>query len=131
LIWLAFIPFYIGGDDCGISIALRLYRVDPISTQTLKHKSNMVTFDLRETLIPFSLLEITNVFRGMKPGEEMEIFAGVTHIDAAILKDVLLILPQTDYDLISRENRVGDNPVTRLRLRKKTITNASTEGRSS
>ena len=79
----------------------------------------MVTFDLRETLIPFSLLEITNVFRGMKPGEEMEIFAGVTHIDAAILKDVMLILPKTDYDLISRENRVGDNPVTRLRLRKK------------
>jgi TusA-related sulfurtransferase len=79
----------------------------------------MVTFDLRETLIPFSLLEITNVFRGMQPGEEMEIFAGVTHIDAAILKDVMLILPQTDYDLISRENRVGDDPVTRLRLRKK------------
>jgi TusA-related sulfurtransferase len=79
----------------------------------------MVTFDLRETLIPFSLLEITNVFRGMKPGEEMEIFAGVTHIDAAILKDVMLILPKTDYDLISRENRVGANPVTRLRLRKK------------
>jgi hypothetical protein len=79
----------------------------------------MVTFDLRETLIPFSLLEITNVSRGMKPGEEMEIFAGVTHIDAAILKDVMLILPKTDYDLISRENRVGANPVTRLRLRKK------------
>ena len=79
----------------------------------------MVIFDLRETLIPFSLLEITNVFRGMKPGEEMEIFAGITHIDATILKDVLLILPQTDYDLISRENRVGDDPVTRLRLRKK------------
>ncbi len=89
----------------------------------------MLTFDLRETLIPFSLLEITNVFRGMKPGEEMEIFAGITHIDAAILKDVLLILPQTDYDLISRENRVGDNPVTRLKLRKKeTINNAYQKG---
>ena len=89
----------------------------------------MLTFDLRETLIPFSLLEITNVFRGMKPGEEMEIFAGITHIDAAILKDVLLILPQTDYDLISRENRVGDNPVIRLKLRKKeTINNAYQKG---
>jgi TusA-related sulfurtransferase len=79
----------------------------------------MVTFDLRESLIPFSLLRITNVFREMQPGEEMEIFAGVTPIDAAILKDVMLILPQTDYELISRENRVGEDPATRLILRKK------------
>ncbi|MCB2145091.1 MAG: hypothetical protein KQI81_01365 [Deltaproteobacteria bacterium] len=79
----------------------------------------MLTFDLRETLIPFSLLQIANAFRQMKPGEEMEIYAGVTRIDAAILKDVMLILPQTDYDLLSRENRVGDDPVMRLILRKK------------
>jgi len=81
----------------------------------------MLTFDLRETLIPFSLLQVANAFRQMKPGEEMEIYAGVTHIDAAILKDVMLILPQTDYDLLSRENRVGEDPVTRLILRKKQL----------
>ena len=79
----------------------------------------MLTFDLRETLIPFSLLQVANAFREMKPGEEIEIFAGVTPIDAAILKDVLLILPRADYDLISKENRVSDEPVTRLILRKK------------
>ena len=79
----------------------------------------MLTFDLRETLIPFSLLQITNLFRKMKPGEEMQIFAGVSHIDATILRDVMLILPQTDYDLVSRENRMTDDPVTRLIIRKK------------
>lgn len=79
----------------------------------------MLTFDLRETLIPFSLLQVANAFREMKPGQEIEIFAGVTHIDAVILKDVMLILPRTDYDLISRENRVNDDPVMRQILRKK------------
>jgi TusA-related sulfurtransferase len=79
----------------------------------------MLTFDLRETLIPFSLLQVANAFRQMTPGEEMEICAGVTRIDAAILKDVLLILPETDYDLLSIENRVGEDPVMRLILRKK------------
>ncbi|WP_319406731.1 hypothetical protein [uncultured Desulfosarcina sp.] len=79
----------------------------------------MLTFDLRETLIPFSLLQVANAFKEMKPGEEMEIFAGATPIDAAILKDVLRILPQTDYDLIFSENRANDDPVTRLILRKK------------
>ena len=79
----------------------------------------MLTFDLRDTLLPFSLLQITNLFREMKPGEEMQIFAGVSHIDATILRDVMLILPRTDYDLIAKENLDGDDPVTRLRLRKK------------
>jgi hypothetical protein len=79
----------------------------------------MLTFDLRETLIPFSLLQITNLFRKMKPGEEMQIFAGVSHIDATILREVMLILPRTDYDLIAQENLDGDDPVTRLILRKK------------
>jgi len=79
----------------------------------------MLTFDLRETLIPFSLLQVTNLFREMKPGEEMQIVAGVSHSDAAILRDVMLILPRTDYDLIAKENLDGDDPVTRLRLRKK------------
>ncbi|MFO7715313.1 sulfurtransferase TusA family protein [Desulfosarcina sp.] len=79
----------------------------------------MLTFDLRETLIPFSLLQVANAFRQMTPGEEMEICAGVTRIDAAILKDVLLILPQTDYDLLSIENRLGEDPFMRLILRKK------------
>ena len=79
----------------------------------------MLTFDLRETLIPFSLLQITNLFREMKPGEEMQIFAGVSHIDATILRDVMLILPRTDYDLISKEDLDGDAPAIRGKRRKK------------
>lgn len=79
----------------------------------------MLYFDLRETLVPFSLLQITNLFGEMKPGDELEIFAGVSHVDMAILKDVILILPRTDYDLISKENQVGEDSFTRLILKKK------------
>jgi len=79
----------------------------------------MVTFDLREKLIPFSLLQITNVFRGMQPGEEMEILAGGCPVEVAIFQDVMRILPRDDYDLISLEDIEGEDPVTRLRLRKK------------
>jgi len=79
----------------------------------------MVTFDLREKLIPFSLLQITNVFRGMQPGEELEILAGSCPVEVAIYQDVMRILPRDDYDLISQEDIGGEAPVTRLRLRKK------------
>ena len=36
----------------------------------------MDVFDLRETLIPFSLLQVTNAFKAIGPGEVMEIVAG-------------------------------------------------------
>ncbi len=79
----------------------------------------MVTFDLRETLIPFSLLQIANVFRAMKPGEVMEVISGMTPVDAATLNDVLRILPITEYERIAEKEQIGDEPVTRLRLRKR------------
>ena len=79
----------------------------------------MVTFDLREKLIPFSLLQITNLFRKMRPGEELEILAGSCPVEAAIFRDVMRILPRDDYDLISQEDIGGEEPVTLLRLRKK------------
>jgi len=79
----------------------------------------MVTFDLREKLIPFSLLEITNVFRRMQPGEEMDILAGSCPVEVAIFQDVMRILPRNEYDLISQQDANGKDPVSRLRIRKK------------
>lgn len=79
----------------------------------------MVTVDFRETLIPFSLLQIVNVFGALQPGEEMEILGGVGTGDEAIFNDILRILPKDQYELVSREEMAGDDPVKRLRLRKK------------
>jgi TusA-related sulfurtransferase len=79
----------------------------------------MVTFDIREKLIPFSLLQITHLFREMQPGEDLEIIAGSCPVETAIFKDVLRILPRSDYELISQERSDADTPVTRMKLRKK------------
>jgi len=79
----------------------------------------MVTFDIREKLIPFSLLQITNLFREMQPGEDLEIIAGIDPVEAAIFKDVLRILPRSDYELISQKQGDADDSVTRMKLRKK------------
>lgn len=82
----------------------------------------MIRFDLREKLIPFSLLQISNNFREMQPGDEMEILASDCPIQAAIFKDVMRILPKSDYELLSRNDFTGDEPVKRLRLKKKAPT---------
>jgi len=90
------------------------------------------TFDLRETLIPFSLLQITNAFRAMQPGDEMEILSGVSIFDVAIFKDVMRILPRNEYDLIPQQDVRGEDSVTRMRIRKKkSITNQQPKGEQS
>lgn len=79
----------------------------------------MATFDLRRTLIPFSLLQITNAFNAMQSGEEMEVLSGVNQTEAAIFKDLMRILPRSGYDLISKEVIAGEDPAIQLRLRKR------------
>ena len=79
----------------------------------------MVTIDIRETLIPFSLLQITNTFRSMRAGDEMEILAGAGPTDTATVEDIMRILPRDGYDLITREEIGEADPVSRLRLKKK------------
>ena len=69
----------------------------------------MVSFDMRKTLIPFSLLKITNLFRVMKPDETLEIVADTNPTDASTLRDVLLFLTNNRYDLISMENVMLDS----------------------
>jgi TusA-related sulfurtransferase len=55
----------------------------------------MEIFDLREAIIPFSLLQITNCFHRMLPGETIQI---VGH-DASITEDLKRILPAATYEM--------------------------------
>jgi len=75
----------------------------------------MDSFDLRETIIPFSLLQITNHFKRMKPGEVMEIIAS----DASIVRDLKSILPELEYELIHMENLDEDRSDFLMRLKRK------------
>ncbi|MBC2709516.1 MAG: hypothetical protein HGJ94_00445 [Desulfosarcina sp.] len=90
----------------------------------------MYSFDLRLSFVPFSLLRITNTFRQMKPGEEMEIVSGASDIDAATIEDIKRILPRTGYDIISNETMDDSGLIIRLRLRK-TLTTHHQKGEPS
>ena len=83
----------------------------------------MISFDLRDALIPFSLLQIANAFQRMAPGEVMEILAG----DADITTDLQRILPLAAYDIFFIEEAADTGrPNQRLQLKKKLTDHSST-----
>ncbi|MFH1985160.1 MAG: hypothetical protein ABIL58_25255 [Pseudomonadota bacterium] len=84
----------------------------------------MVSFDLRDALIPFSLLQIANAFRRMGAGEVMEILAD----DAEITTDLQRILPLAAYDIFFTDEATNAGRRSyRLQLRKKTNTHLPTQ----
>ena len=75
----------------------------------------MDSFDLRETVIPFSLLQITNHFKQMKSGDVIEIIFR----DANIVRDLNSILPESEYELIHMGNPEGDHQDFVMQLKRK------------
>ena len=75
----------------------------------------MDSFDLRDTIIPFSLLQITNHFKQMKPGEIFEVIVS----DESIVRDLKSILPELEYELVHMENLDEDHPDFLIRLKRK------------
>jgi TusA-related sulfurtransferase len=74
----------------------------------------MYSFDLRGTIIPFALLQISNLFKEMKPGEFMEIVGD----DASISKDLKRILPESTCEFSFNENCTGNEPLFKVQLKK-------------
>ncbi|MBL0715747.1 MAG: sulfurtransferase TusA family protein [Desulfosarcina sp.] len=76
--------------------------------------ASMDSFDFRDTIIPFSLLQIANHFQQMKPGEEIEIIGN----DPSIARDIKKILPSSEYTIISAEKEQAGSRDFRLQLKK-------------
>ena len=75
----------------------------------------MHVLDLRNTLLPLSLLELVRLFRRLDPMECIEIrFA-----DSADRAVVLRVLPPACYDIILDDSLGDTGEGFRLRLRKK------------
>jgi TusA-related sulfurtransferase len=74
----------------------------------------MESFDLRETIISFSLLQITNYFKKMNHGEVLEII----FTDQRIAEDLKCILPELSYELILIEEDIEQSPDFRIHLKK-------------
>lgn len=78
----------------------------------------MKTFDLRQTIIPFSLLQIINHFKTMVPGEVVEII----YADESIVEDLECLLPESGYVLIEKEILDEDASEVKIALKKNTDT---------
>jgi len=84
----------------------------------------MKSFDLRETLIPFSMLQVVNHFAKMKIGDEMEIIGD----DAEIYQDIKSILPVSVYEFVSEEFEIPRHGEFRIILRKIKMTTPKHKG---
>jgi TusA-related sulfurtransferase len=74
----------------------------------------MESFDLRDTIIPFSLLQIANYFQQMKSGEEIEVIGN----DPGIESDIKKILPSSEYRVVAVDKQQDNSRNFRLRLKK-------------
>ena len=74
----------------------------------------MHTIDLRETIIPFSLLQITHRFKRMQAGDAIEIIG----IDENVITDLKNLLPASNCELIMAEAMSTRSPYFRLWLKK-------------
>jgi len=76
---------------------------------------HMYTFDLRNALVPFSLLDVRHRFKEMRSGESMVVLWG----DAGAAEDLLRILPDASFDIVSQAEIPGSPSGFRMELTKK------------
>jgi TusA-related sulfurtransferase len=58
----------------------------------------MDTFDLRDTIIPFSLLDIRKRFKEMRPGDSLVVLWS----DPAAADDLMRVLPAACLEIVSK-----------------------------
>ena len=73
------------------------------------------TLDLRNAIVPFSLLKVIQALKMMGPGERLEVFWS----DPDTPADLFKVLPDSAYDLIRREEIRDGEPSYRIILAKK------------
>lgn len=83
----------------------------------------MESFNLRDTIIPFSLLQIVNHFQQMKSGEEIEIIGN----DQGIESDIKKILPSSEYRVVADDKQQDNSRNFRLRLKKEVSSHAQSK----
>ena len=71
--------------------------------------------DLRGVIVPFSLLKVIKELKLMNPGETLE----VCWSDPETPADLLKVLPDSSYELVSLEEMSDDEPSYRITLEKK------------
>jgi TusA-related sulfurtransferase len=80
--------------------------------------------DLRGTLMPFSLLKISQALRGIAPGDSLEVLWS----DPDTPADLFKILPQNAYELIGMDRVEEKDPYFRLMLLKRSVAVCAEKG---
>jgi TusA-related sulfurtransferase len=70
----------------------------------------METFDIRNTIVPFSLLDLRQHFKGMRPGDSLEVLWS----DPSVFDDLLRVLPAGCLEIVSK--RVILDPAGEFRM---------------
>jgi TusA-related sulfurtransferase len=73
------------------------------------------TLDLRNAIVPFSLLKVIQALKMMDPGETLEVFWSDPNTPADLFK----VLPDSAYALISLKEIGPGEPSYRITLAKK------------
>ena len=74
----------------------------------------MARFDLRGSVLPFSMLQISNHFKEMKPGEILE----VVWSDPGAPDDLLRVLPVSAYEILATKEIQDNESQFLMRLKK-------------
>jgi TusA-related sulfurtransferase len=81
------------------------------------NRSKTHCLDLRGTIMPFSLLKISQALRGIEPGESLEILWS----DPDTPADLFKILPHNAYELVGMDRVEEKDPYFRLMLLKRSV----------
>jgi TusA-related sulfurtransferase len=79
--------------------------------------------DLRGTIMPFSLLKISQALRSIEPGGALEVLWS----DPGTPADLFKILPQNSYDLVGMDRVEEKDPYFRLMLLKRPVAGCAEE----
>jgi TusA-related sulfurtransferase len=79
--------------------------------------------DLRGTLMPFSLLKISQSLRGIAPGDSLEVLWS----DPDTPADLFKILPHNAYELVGMDRVEEKDPYFRLMLLKRSVAGCAEE----
>ncbi len=84
-----------------------------------RHFNRSIThyLDLRGTIIPFSLLKISQALRGIEAGESLEVLWS----DPDTPADLFKVLPQNAYELVGMDRIEEKDPYFRLMLLKRSV----------
>ena len=115
---------------------VRKLRIDPhffqlasallIGMASMNRDEPIDVYDLRNAIVPFSLLDIRHRFKKMQPGDSLVVLWS----DSAAADDLLRVLPASSFEIVSKGEISGQSAGFRMELVKTRMGSISLPGNS-